>query len=269
MEAPMTATAENPDEVVRTSREGEHVAVVTLNRPYARNAVSHALAQGLDRTVKALEADPSVRVVVLTGAGSVFCAGADLKEMAAGNGPSTRSTPDGGFAGFVFAPRRKLWIAAINGPAVAGGFEIMLACDLAIASAAAVFGLPEVRRGLSPAAGGIFRLPRRVPLPVALELIATGDDIDARRAEQLGLVNRVVDPDRVLPEAIALASRIAANAPLAVEWSIEVARRAMDYDEAELRRQAQDVIRRIHATEDAREGPRAFAERRTPQWKGR
>jgi enoyl-CoA hydratase/carnithine racemase len=263
------AAKENPDEVVRVTREGEHIAIVQLNRPHARNAVSSALALGLDRAVKAVEADASVRVVILTGAGPAFCAGADLKEMAAGGAPGTRSTPDGGFAGFVFAPRRKLWIAAVNGAAVAGGFEIMLACDIAIASSAASFGLPEVKRGLSAAAGGIFRLPRRVPLGVALEMIATGDPIDARRAEALGLVNRVVEPERLLPEAIALAQRVAVNAPLAVEWSLKVARHAMDHDEAELRRQARQVIDVIHASEDAKEGPRAFAERRAPQWTGR
>ena len=262
-------TTENPDEVVRVSREGEHIAIVQLNRPQARNAVSSALGVGLDRAVKAVEADASVRVVILTGAGPAFCAGADLKEMAAGGAPMTRSTPDGGFAGFVFAPRRKLWIAAVNGAAVAGGFEILLACDIAIASSAATFGLPEVKRGLSAAAGGIFRLPRRVPLGVALEMIATGDPIDARRAEALGLVNRVVEPERLLPEAIALAQRVAVNAPLAVEWSLKVARHAMDHDEAELRRQARQVIDVIHASDDAKEGPRAFAERRAPQWTGR
>ncbi len=261
--------AERPDEVVQVHREGEHIAVVTLNRPHARNAVSRALAQGLDRAVKAVEADASVRVVILTGAGSVFCAGADLKEMAAGDEPHARSTPDGGFAGFVFAPRRKLWIAAVNGPALAGGFEIVLACDTAIAARNASFGLPEVKRGLSAAAGGIFRLPRRVPLGVALEMIATGDPIDAAQAQRLGLVSRVVEPAQVLPEALALAARVAANAPLAVEWSLEVARQAADFDETELRRQAKDVTQRILATEDAVEGPRAFAERRAPQWKGR
>lgn len=262
------STASAPG-VVCVSREGEHIAVVRLNRPHVRNAVNGALAWELDRTVKALEIDASVRVVILTGTGSAFCAGADLREMTAGIGPGARSTPDNGFAGFAFAPRRKLWIAAVNGPAVAGGFEIMLACDIAIASNTAIFGLPEVKRGLSAAAGGIFRLPRRVPLGVALEMIASGDPIDARRAERLGLINRAVEPDRVLPEAIALASRVAANAPLAVKWSLEVARRAMDHDERELRRQAQNVIDRIQATEDAREGPSAFIERRVPQWRGR
>jgi enoyl-CoA hydratase/carnithine racemase len=261
--------SENPDDVVQLHHEGPHIAIVRLNRPHARNAVSAALAQGLDRAVKAVESDPAIRVAILTGAGQAFCAGADLKELAAGADPKSRSTPDGGFAGFVFAPRRKLWIAAVNGPAVAGGFEIVLACDIAIAASNAVFGLPEVKRGLSAVAGGIFRLPRRVPLGIALELIATGDSISAQRAEQLGLVNRVVDPANVLHEALALGQRVAANAPLAVEWSLEVARRAMDHDETALRLQAQDVVRRILVTEDAIEGPRAFAEHREPRWVGR
>ncbi|MFT3820857.1 MAG: enoyl-CoA hydratase-related protein [Rubrivivax sp.] len=261
-------SAENPDDVVQLRREGEHVAVVTLNRPHARNAVSRGLAQGLDRAVKAVEADDAVRVAVLTGNGPAFCAGADLKELAAGDAPLARSTPDGGFAGFVFAPRRKPWIAAVNGPAVAGGFEIVLACDLAVASSIAVFGLPEVKRGLSATAGGVFRLPRRLPMGVALEMIATGDPIDAARAERLGLVGRVVAPEQVLPEALALAARIAANAPRAVEWSLELAREALDFEEAELRRRADAVTQRILGTEDAREGPRAFAEHRAPKWTG-
>ena len=263
-----STAAENPDEVVRVSREGEHIAIVQLNRPQARNAVSSALAVGLDRAVKAVEADAAVRVVILTGSGPAFCAGADLKEMAAGGAPNTRSTPDGGFAGFVFAPRRKLWIAAVNGPAVAGGFEIMLACDLAIASSSAVFGLPEVKRGLAATAGGLFRLPRRVPRGLALEMIASGDPIDAARAERLGLVNRVVAPEQLLPEALALAARVAANAPLAVEWSLGLARRATDVDEPALRREAHELTQRILATDDAREGPRAFAEHRAPRWTG-
>ena len=261
-------TIENPDEVVQLRREGEHVAVVTLNRPRSRNAVSRALALGLDRAVKAVEADDRVRVAVLTGSGSAFCAGADLKEMAGGGEPLSRSTPDGGFAGFVFAPRRKPWIAAVNGPAVAGGLEIVLACDIAIAGTGAVFGLPEVKRGLAATAGGIFRLPRRVPPGAALEMIASGDFIDAARAERLGLVNRVVAPEQLLPEALALAARVAANAPRAVEWSLALARQALDFDEAELRRRAHELTLRILATDDAREGPRAFAEHRAPRWKG-
>lgn len=186
-----TLPTEKPCEGIQVRREGEHVAVVRLNRPYARNAVSSALAQALDSAAKEVEADASVRVAILTGMGSAFCAGADLKEMDAGGVRSPRTMP-------------------------AGGFEIILTCDLAIASSAATFDLPEVKRGLSAAAGGIFRPPRRVPRDVALETIVTGDPIDAAGAEQLGLINRVVETERVLPEAIALTQRVGANAPLAV-----------------------------------------------------
>lgn len=251
-------------------REGEHIAVVTLNRPQRRNAINGALAQALDRVVKALEADAAVRAVILTAAGrQAFCAGADLKEMAAGADAASRSTPDGGFAGFVFAPRRKLWIAAVNGPAVAGGFELVLACDMAIASTDASFSLPEVSRGLVASAGGVFRLPRLLPRGVAIEIIAAGGQLDARRAAELGLVNRAVAPEDLMPEALRIAARVAANAPLAVQGSLEVARRAHDTDEAELRRHAHAVAERIFLSEDAREGPRAFAEHRAPVWRGR
>ncbi len=261
---------EDTHTVVRYHREGEHVAVLTIDRPHRRNAISSAVAQALDRHVKAIEADPSVRVAILTGAGSqAFCAGADLKEMAAGGEPLSRSTPDGGFAGFVFQPRRKLWIAAVNGAAVAGGFELLLACDMAIASSEAVFGLPEVTRGLVASAGGIFRLPRVVPRGVALEMIATGEPIDATRALALGLVNRVVPPGQVMAEALRVAALVAQNAPLAVAWSLEVARRAHDADETELRRHAHEVAMQVLQTEDAREGPRAFAEHRPARWVGR
>ncbi|HEY4066064.1 MAG TPA: enoyl-CoA hydratase-related protein [Burkholderiaceae bacterium] len=269
MASPDNPTAELQD-VAQLRRVGDHIAVVTLNRPLARNAVSVALTQALAAHVKTIEADPTIRVAILTGAGTqAFCAGADLKEMSTGATPLQRSTPDGGFAGFVFAPRSKLWIAAVNGAAVAGGFELMLACDMAIASSTAIFGLPEVKRGLSATAGGIFRLPRRVPRGVALEMIATGEPIDAARALACGLVNRVVAPDQVLAEALRVATLVSQNAPLAVAESLSVARRADDLDEAALRELGRDVTARIHATEDAKEGPRAFAEHRAPVWQGR
>lgn len=257
-------------DVVRMERVGPHIAVVTLNRPHARNAVSSALTQALSAHVTAIEADPAIRVAILTGAGTqAFCAGADLKEMSTGAMPMQRSTPDGGFAGFVFAPRSKLWIAAVNGAAVAGGFELMLACDMAIASSEAIFGLPEVQRGLSATAGGIYRLPRRVPRGIALEMIATGEPIDAARAQALGLVNRLVAPDQVLTEALRIADRVSRNAPLAVAMSLELARRAHELDDLTLRGLAREVTERIHASEDAKEGPRAFAEHRAPVWQGR
>jgi enoyl-CoA hydratase/carnithine racemase len=263
-------STENVDEVVRMERVGAHIAVVTLNRPHARNAVSTALTQALSAHVKTIEADPTIRVAILTGAGTqAFCAGADLKEMSAGASSRQRSTPEGGFAGFVFAPRSKLWIAAVNGAAVAGGFELMLACDMAVASSAAIFGLPEVQRGLAATAGGIYRLPRRVPRGIALEMIATGEPIDAQRAQALGLVNRLVAPEEVLPEALRIAERVSRNAPFAVALSLELARRAHELDDVTARGLAHHVTERIHASEDAKEGPRAFAEHREPVWQGR
>ena len=248
----------------------EHVAVVTLNRPEARNAVNTELAQSLDAVVKALEADPQIRAVVLTGQGDrAFCAGADLKEVAVTGTGTGRSTPDGGFAGFVASRRRKVWIAAVNGPALAGGFEIMLACDFALCVPQAVFGLPEVKRGLAATAGGLFRLPRRIPRGRALELIATGDTITAEQALSWGLVNQVVPYDQLLPRCLEVAQRIAANAPLSVMWSLELAREAHSSDESDFWVKAQELTQRIRATEDSYEGPRAFAEKRPAQWKGR
>lgn len=259
----------NPEDVVQLRRVGAHIAVLTLNRPQARNAVNAALAQALEQHVQTVEADAQVRVAILTGAGSqAFCAGADLKELAGGSAPGARSTPDGGFAGFVNAPRRKLWIAAVNGAAVAGGLELMLACDLVVASERAIFGLPEVQRGLIAAAGGIYRLPRSLPRAIALEMIATGDPIDAHRALALGLVNRVVAPDEVLHSALQLAERVCANAPFAVTESLAVARRVPDLDEAALQVLARDAIARLVKTDDYLEGPRAFAEHRSPRWTG-
>ena len=168
------------------------VALVTINRPDARNAVNGAVAQGLEAAVERVEADPEIWAAVLTGAGPhAFCAGADLKEVSAGRS-ATLATEKGGFAGFVRAERSKLWIAAAQGHALAGGLELLLACDLAVAAETATFGLPEVKRSLVAAAGGVFRLPRALPKAVALQMIATGEPIPAARAAQLGLVNEVV-----------------------------------------------------------------------------
>lgn len=245
------------------------VAVLTINRPGARNAIDAEAARALAALVAEIERDPAVHAAILTGAGErAFCAGADLKELAAGSAPGERTTSDGGFAGFVHAPREKLWIAAVNGAAVAGGFELVLACDFAIACDASIFALPEVKRGLAATAGGVWRLPRAIPRGAALEMIATGEPIDAAEALRLGLVNRVVAPDRLLPEALRIAARAAANAPVAVRASLALARRAFDRDDATLRDEAGAASRRVMATEDAREGPRAFAERRPPRWSG-
>ena len=245
-----------------------HVAVITLNRPAARNAINAEVAQALHAAVEHTEAEPDIWVVVLTGAGAdVFCAGADLKEVAAGRADSLFT--GNGFAGFVYANRKKPWIAAVNGKALAGGFEIVLACDLVVASSDAGFGLPEVSRGLLAAAGGAFRLPRALPRNVAIELLITADSLDAQRAASLGLVNRVVARDQVLPEALSLAARITRNAPVAVRESLKVAREVHDLDEPALRALTSACRDRVRASEDYSEGPRAFIEKRPPRWTGR
>lgn len=255
--------------VVRLSRPADHVALVTLCRREARNAVNPELAGQMEAAVETTESDPSVRVVVLTGEGSTaFCSGADLKVVSAG-GLDSLFTARNGFAGFNHAKRDKPWIAAVNGFALAGGCEMALACDMIVASQEAAFGLPEVMRGLIASTGGLYRLTRAVPRNVALELIATGGRISASRAYDLGLVNRLAPAGEAVGAALALAAEIAANAPLAVRESLAVARLAMDLDEAELRRAGDEAQRRIMATEDFREGPCAFVEKRSPNWVGR
>lgn len=254
---------------VRFERLAGHIALVTLNRPEVRNAVNGALARALEAVVVETEADPDLWAVVLTGAGEgVFCAGADLKEVAAGRGDEL-FTAEGGFAGFVYAERRKPWIAAVNGKALAGGCEIVLACDLVVAAEHAAFGLPEVSRGLIAAAGGLIRLPRALPRNLALELVMSGDPLDVRRAEMHGLVNRIVPADRLIAEAVALAQRINRNAPLAVRESLQVARRAGELSEADARALTQAARDRVVRSQDYKEGPRAFIEKREPRWLGR
>ena len=246
-----------------------HVALVTINRPEARNAVNGAVAAGLEAAVDRVEADPELWAVVLTGAGPhAFCAGADLKAVSAGQSASL-ATERGGFGGFTRARRTKLWIAAAQGHALAGGLELLLACDLAIASEGATFGLPEVKRSLVAAAGGVFRLPRALPKAVALHMIATGEPISAATALQHGLVNAVVPATEVLEAARALARKVTANAPIAVRESLAIARQAAELDEETLWRLSRAASERMKLTEDFQEGPRAFVEKRAPRWTGR
>jgi enoyl-CoA hydratase len=209
----------------------DRVAVLTINRPEARNAINGEVAVAIEEALDEIEHDDDVRVVVLTGRGTVFSAGADLKMVARGGGMEAM-TKRGGFAGLATRNFPKPIIAAVNGPALAGGFEIVLACDMVVAAEHAVFGIPEVIRGLFAAGGGLIRLPKRVALPLATELALTGDTIDATRAYTVGLVNRVVPADAVLDEALALAQRIAQHPPLAVRSALQMVREAHDLDEA-------------------------------------
>ncbi len=245
-----------------------NVALITLNRPDARNAISPEVSQEMAGLLDRIETDDALRAVVLTGAGEVFSAGADLKVVAQGRGMEI-ARGKGGFAGIVTRDFPKPVIAAVNGPALAGGFEIVLSCDLVVAAETARFGIPEVQRGLMAAAGGLIRLPKRVPLAIALELAMTGDPIDAPRALSLGLVNRVVPHDRVVDEACALAERIGENSPIAVRLSRRLVREAAELPETEGWRRTNELALEIFASGDAVEGATAFAETRKPVWKSR
>jgi enoyl-CoA hydratase len=243
-------------------------AVITIDRAAARNAINPEVARGIEAAVDRLEEDESLRAGVLTGAPPVFCAGADLKALAAGQAAEL-STDRGGFAGLVRRRRTKPLVAAVDGPALAGGLELVLACDLVVASREAVFGAPEVHRGLIAAAGALFRLPHVLAPNLALEYLLTGDPFDAELAHRHGLVNRLCEPGEALDVALALAQRIARNAPLAVRLSREVvgATRAAAEDGAWISSDAANEA--VMRSADSREGVRAFVEKRPPVWEGR
>jgi enoyl-CoA hydratase len=243
-------------------------AIVKINRPEARNAVNPAVAQGIEDAVDRIESDDSTWVGILTGEPPVFCAGADLKEINSGNAAGL-ATARGGFGGIVTRERTKPMIAAVDGPALAGGTEIVLSCDLVVASTTATFGIPEVKRSLVAAAGGLFRLGRKVPFNIAMELALTGDPISAELAHQHGLVNRLCEPDEALEVATALAEQICANAPVAVRESRRVVLEATHApDEVGWKLSAEGMAAAMRS-DDFREGLTAFIEKRPPRWQGR
>lgn len=249
-----------------------HVAIITMNRPHVLNAVNAAMSVAIQEAIDELVADPELRVGVLTGAGSAFSVGADLKEVAAGRSLQAPYQRERGFGGFMRRPIAKPLIAAVNGYALGGGTEMMLSCDLAIASDKATFGLPEVRRGIIAAGGGLLRLHRRIPQAVAMELTLTGAPMTAEDALAWGLINRVVPQERVLDAAVELGETIASNAPLAVQASKRLiqAGYALGSDwEAQAWATSDAEIKAIMRSADAKEGPRAFAQKRPPQWEGR
>lgn len=246
----------------------DHVSIITLSRPEARNAINAAVASGIEAALDRYESDASLWAAVLVGRGPVFCAGADLKEIAGGNAGGL-ATAKGGFAGIVQRERSKPLIAAVQGPALAGGCEIALACDMIVASREAYFALPEVKRSLLAVAGGLFRLPRAIGMTQAMEVILTGEPLSAERAYELGMVNRLVPGQEVLDEAMTLARTIASNAPLAVQASRNLAARAFTADDATLWREGFEAFQTNMQTEDAKEGPLAFIEKRAPRWKAR
>jgi enoyl-CoA hydratase len=241
------------------------VAVITINRPEARNAVNGAVARGIAAAVEEFDARKDISVLVLTGAGGTFCAGMDLKGFLTGDAPIA---PGRGFGGMAERPPAKPVIAAVEGYALAGGFELVLACDLVVASEAAKFGLPEVRRGLVAGAGGLLRLPSRIPYHVAMEIALTGEHFSAARLAEVGLVNKLVPAGQALSAAIELAGRVALGAPLALAASKAVIVQSADWASGEAFARQSEIIGPIFVSKDAREGAAAFAEKRPPSWRG-
>jgi enoyl-CoA hydratase len=241
------------------------VAVITINRPEARNAVNGAVAKGVAGALDELDARKDVSVLVLTGAGGTFSAGMDLKGFLTGDSPLAEGR---GFGGIVERPPAKPIIAAVEGYALAGGFELALACDLIVASSEAKFGLPEVKRGLVAGAGGLLRLPQRIPYHAAMELALSGAHYPASRLAELGLVNQVTEPGEALSAARALAAKIAENAPLALAATKRVIVESPDWSSEEQFAKQGEIINPVFGSKDAMEGAAAFAEKRRPEWSG-
>lgn len=250
------------DEVL-LERQGR-ILIITINRPAARNAVNFAVSQGLADAVDELDSDTRLSVAILTGAGGNFCSGMDLKAFAAGE----RVDIPGRGIGFTERPPRKPLISAVEGYALAGGTEVVLATDLVVASSAAKFGIPEVKRGLVAAGGGLLRLPRRIPYQKALELALTGESFTAEEGAAWGFVNKVTEPGHALAGAVELAERITANGPLAVAVTKEILVHSAEWSEAEMWSRQMELIIPVFSSNDAKEGAIAFAEKRAPNWSG-
>lgn len=242
------------------------VLVLTFNRPHLRNALSLAGSKRMVAALQELDDDAALGVAVLTGAGGHFCSGMDLRAFLEGERPNVEGH---GYGGLTERPTRKPLIAAVEGYALAGGFEAALACDMIVASTTARFGLPEVKRGIVAAAGGLMRLPQRIPYHIAMQYVLTGDMMIAERAAQLGLVNELVEPGHALDAALRLAARVLENGPLAVAASKRIVSESRTWPASEMFLRQQELVEPVFASEDAREGSRAFVEKRAPRWTGR
>ncbi|MFV2196278.1 crotonase/enoyl-CoA hydratase family protein [Nocardiopsis sp. LOL_012] len=251
------------DEVLYTAEDG--IAVITINRPKAKNAVNAAVAAQVAEALDDLDAREELSVGIITGAGGTFCSGMDLKAFVKGEFPSVEGR---GFAGLTERGPRKPLIAAVEGYALAGGFEVVLACDLVVAAEDARFGIPEVKRGLVAAGGGLLRLHHRIPRNIAMELALTGDFVDAPRLSQLGLVNQVTPSGGALAGARDLAARVTPNGPLALKVSKEVVKASDDWSTVQMWQKQGELTGPVFASHDAMEGAAAFAEKRAPVWKG-
>jgi len=253
------------DQTAVLTERRDRVLVITINRPEQRNAVNAAVANGIASALDELDADSELSVGIVTGAGGFFCAGMDLKAFVTGERPWFA---DRGFAGITERGADKPLIAAVEGFAVAGGLEIALACDLIVAAAGAKLGVPEVKRSLVAAGGGLLRLPRVLPRNIAYEMALTGDPITAERGYEFGLVNRLSEPGEALDTALTLASAISANGPLGLKASKRILRESADWPDSEFFALQESIAGPVFGSQDAAEGATAFAERRAPVWRG-
>jgi enoyl-CoA hydratase len=256
-------TTMNDDVLVAVS---DGIMTITINRPKARNAVNKSVAEGIAAAIDELDSNDDIRVAILTGAGGTFCSGMDLKAFVSGELPIVEGR---GFAGITEAPPKKPLIAAVEGFALAGGFELAITCDLVVAAEDSKFGIPEVKRGLVAAGGGLLRLPRQIPPRLAMELALTGDPIDSQRAADIGLINRIAPSGQVLEAARELAQTICANGPLAIAATKQIVVDSAEWSSTEMFKLQQDIAMPVFFSEDAQEGAIAFAEKRAPNWKGK